>query len=226
MKTKKYSETIANVINTFLTEDEWNYSFDEDEGVFRFNLSLNSKIKSISYVIRVRKDSYLVYAVSPVGVDAEDKKAVSSMAEFICRINYGLNNGSFDFDVSDGEITYRCFVDCNGIVPTSGMVETSIHCPGSMFKRYGDGIVNVAFGYSTAEEAAEHCEELVRAKIRALLREMSSDNNDVDPGDVRARLAQRLGGSVDDEETDTSDSEPTLINPDLFDTKETEGDED
>lgn len=39
MKTNMYSIEIANIIKQFLTEDSWNFSFDEEHGIFKFGLS-------------------------------------------------------------------------------------------------------------------------------------------------------------------------------------------
>ena len=54
MKEKNYSETIANAIKSYLKEDDWHFSFDEETGLFRFGLSLSSKIKKINYIVDVK----------------------------------------------------------------------------------------------------------------------------------------------------------------------------
>lgn len=64
---------------------------------------------------------------------------MASMAEFVCRANYGLVSGNFELDMRDGEIRFKRFAECEGITPTSEMVCNSIHCPAAMFKRYGAG---------------------------------------------------------------------------------------
>ena len=172
MKERMYSETIAQAINNYLTEDEWHFSFDEKRGLFKFGLSLKGKIKKINYIVDVKDDEYVVYAVSPLGADEDDKEMVASMAEFVCRANYGLVNGNFELDMRDGEIRFKCFVDCEGITPTSEMVRNSIHCPAAMFKRYGAGIVDIIFGKSSAQEAVEKCEKTNEDELRHLLTEL------------------------------------------------------
>ena len=37
MKTRTYSKSIAEAINTFLTEDNWTFRFNENNGIFEFN---------------------------------------------------------------------------------------------------------------------------------------------------------------------------------------------
>lgn len=85
MKEKIYSKDIVHAINTYLKEDDWNFSFDEMRGVFKFGLSLKAKMKKINYFIYVKEDEYIVYAVSSLGADEEDEKMMATMAEFVCR---------------------------------------------------------------------------------------------------------------------------------------------
>lgn len=116
MKDKTYSKDIADAINRFLAEDDWHFLFDEQRGMFKFGLSLKSRMKSINYLIDVKDDEYVVYAISPIGADHMDEKMMTSMADFICRANYGLKNGNFELDMRDGEIRYKSYVDCEGII--------------------------------------------------------------------------------------------------------------
>lgn len=221
MKNRLYSESIANAINTFLTEDDWFFSFDKEHGLFQFQLLLQGKIKIINYIIEVKKDKFIVYAISPLGVDENDQAMMSAMAEFVCRVNYDLIIGNFDLDMHDGEIRFKYFVDCNEITPTIEMVCNSIHFPATMFKRYGGGIVDVLFGNSTAKEAIDKCEKATVDELRKILTE--ADDNDSQPElrDLIERLAECLDTS-DDIETELSSesqNELTHIKTDLFGTE-------
>lgn len=129
MKEKNYSEAIANAIKSYLEEDDWRFSFDNASGIFRFGLSLSNKIKKINYIVDVKVDEYIVYAVVPIGVDEGDEKTMAVMAEFVCRANYGLKNGNLEFDMDDGLIRYKCYVDCENAIPSEDIVQNSIHCP-------------------------------------------------------------------------------------------------
>ena len=147
------------LIKEFLTEDNWNYSFDEEDNVFSFSLTIDSKIKHLKYYIYVREDSYTVYAVSPLNADNDDKIVMSTLADFICRANYGLRNGNFELDMRDGEIRYKVFVDCENRLPSMEIVKRSIVIPCIMFEKYSNGILDVIFKGSSAEEAVSECED-------------------------------------------------------------------
>lgn len=221
MKNRTYSKSIADAINSFLTEDDWHFSFDDQRGLFKFGLNLKGRIKNVRYIVDIKDDEYVVYAISPIGADEDDEKMMAIMAEFICRANYGLKNGNFELDMRDGEIRYKSFVDCEGLTPTTEMVRNSIHYPAAMFDRYGAGIVDIIFGNSTAKEAVAKCEKSPEEELRALLGEEFDGDEDMEA--MIARLAARFGINEselhpDGETADSSDGE-TEVKTDLFGTE-------
>ena len=153
MKEHKYSVKICNLIKEFLSVDDWHYSFDDRRGTFQFGLNLTSKIKNIKYLVDVDEDSYIIYAYCPIGADADDVDMMHRMSDFICRANYGLKNGNFEFDMRDGEIRYKCYTNCEKIVPSVEVIRASIYCPAIMFERYGTGIVEIIFNNATSQNA-------------------------------------------------------------------------
>lgn len=150
-----YSSEIAQAIQQFLTEDGWHFTFDEEKGRFKFNLKLDTKLQGLNYYVFVRESDYTVYA--GIALNASDCKA--EMAEFITRANYGLFNGNFEMDYRDGEIRYKCYVECEDQIPSQAVVRESIYVPGKLFTHYGDGLLAVMFGMQTPEEAIEAIEK-------------------------------------------------------------------
>lgn len=221
MNERTYSKNIADAIHNFLTEGNWHFAFDEQKGIFKFNLRVSGKIKKISYAIGVQENEYLVYGISPLGAETGDDKMMASMAEFICRANYGLNSGNFEFDMRDGEIRYKIYVDCRGITPSPEIMKRSIQYPAAMFERYGDGIVDIIFGNKTAKEAVEECE--MSSEARADMAEMMArlargENIDV----MRTRLAARLGLAESDADEGEKQELPqgeTEVKTELFGTE-------
>ncbi len=155
---EEYSQDIVDCIREFLVDDDWNFDFDEERGIFRFGVNLDSKLKNVRYFVPVREDGYTVYAISPINADNDDKDVMREMNEFINRANYGLRNGNFEIDVRDGEIRYKVFVDCDNQLPSREVVRGSIVIPSVMFERYSPGLLDVMFKGSTAEEAISKCE--------------------------------------------------------------------
>nr|WP_317343636.1 hypothetical protein [Blautia caecimuris] len=113
MRKYEYSDDLVNAVKKFLEEDDWNYTFDEDMGVFDFGLRIKSKIQKIRYLIDTQEDAIILYGMCPISADCEDSEMMSRMAEFFCRVNYGLKNGCFEFDFKDGEIRFKSYIDCD-----------------------------------------------------------------------------------------------------------------
>ena len=155
---QNYSKNVAAGIRNFLIIDEWKFSFDEDKGIFRFGLNIDGKLKNIDYLVRIHKNAYTVYAISPLRADSESKLSIAAMAEFICRANYGLRNGNFELDCNDGEIRYKIYVNCSEVMPSREIVRTSILIPAMMFERYSPGILDLIFTDAQPIDAIKKCE--------------------------------------------------------------------
>ncbi len=194
----KYSMAIAEGIQNYLVEDDWRFKFDEENGIFKFGLSLKGKLNKVDYVIDVESDDYIVYVASPIGAGRDDPAQLAAMAEFVCRANYGLKNGNFELDFRDGEIRYKIFVPCEGLTPSRNQVKRSIYCAAAMFDRYGDGILKVLFSGASAEEAVKACEEDdgVRADVLRKLSEL------LESEDVTSLMAALESGDAEGDEAE------------------------
>lgn len=225
MKKCNYSNEIANVVKQFLTDDGWLYSFDEECGIFEFGLRVRSKIQKIKYFIDIKEDEMIVYGICPIGADWADERMMAQMAEFICRANYGLKNGCFEFDFGDGEIRYKSFIDCDEVLPSTEVVKNSVHCTAAMYKHYAAGITSIIFAGSSAKEAIAMCEKSSDEELRSMLAEMGADAEDGDMSGMIARLAERLG-ITSEEEVTTSETvaseEAAEVHVDLFGRKKAE----
>lgn len=156
---KEYSAEIAQAIREHLQERDMKLvAFDEDDGCFGFVMHLPGQISFIHYIIQVHEDDYTVVALCPISAGKKDPTVLANLAEFVCRANYGLKNGNFELDFRDGELRYKCFVDCDDQVPSQSIVRDSIGVPAAMMKRYCAGILNVIFKGMDPEEAVTECE--------------------------------------------------------------------
>ena len=208
MRRYEYSDEIVNVVKKFLAEDDRDYSFNEDTGIFRFGLRIRSKIQNISYVIDVHDDEFVVYGMCPIGADCEDPEMMAQMAEFICRANYGMTNGCFELD-RDGEIRFRSFVDCEDLLPSTSVVKNSVYCTAAMFKRYAAGIVDIIFGGAKAKDAITQCEgdlpSTENELMSALEEALGGDVSEEAASAFIYRLASKLGIGEDSDERHEDD---------------------
>lgn len=214
-KERAYSGDIARAIDAFLKDDDWHYSFEEREGLFKFGLGVKGRLKKLRYLISVGTNHYVVYATAPIGADEDDPKMMREMSDFICRANYGLKNGNFELDMDDGEIRYKTYVDCRDAVPGAGVIKGSIYCPAAMFDRYSPGIIDIIFNDAGGKESVEKCEgsadQLLRSLCSSTDREEEDDDSESSGGSgidsLLAQLLAHLG-------TDTASSESDHEEPD------------
>ena len=204
MKESTYSEKIANSIKCFLEEENWHFLFDEQRGFFRLSLSLDGKIKRINYHVYVSKTDYVVYAISPIGIEETDEEMKIKMADFICHVNCGMHNGNFELD-RDGEISFKSYVDCEGTMPTNEIIRNSIYCPAAMFERYGTGLSDIIFKNSTSIEALKRCGSLPKMDLQELLGEEFDENENIET--MIERLSKKLGISRDENSDDDSNQD-------------------
>ena len=174
-----YSKELASQIKTFLDNDQWKYTFDKEDGFFRFNLAIKARgINQLRYVLIINDDSFNIYAISPVGPDRDDAKMMATMAEFFARANYKLKaGGGFQLDYRDGEIRFKCFVDCEDNKPSTSVIRNSIHYPAAVFETYGYGITGIIFQNLTAKEAIKVSEY---ARIRRILKDKGISEEEID----------------------------------------------
>ncbi len=149
-----YSPIIANAVNAWLKEDDWKFSFNQDDGVFTFGLNLKCKLKHCSYTIHIKEKGFTVYAKIDIGAGDQ----LATVGEYLHRANYGLIHGNFELDPRDGEIRYKCYVPCGTRAPETDVVKDSVYIPAVMIEKYGDPLAAVIFGMQTPEEAIQAAE--------------------------------------------------------------------
>lgn len=203
----KYSTKIADAIQEFLHDDDWNFTFREEKGTFHFSLSTRSRLNTVDYFIAVREDHYRVLCISPLNVNTDDAQELARMAEFITRANYGMTRGCFEMDYHDGEIRFRMAVDCDGdAVPTREIIRNSIYVPASMFNRYGSGMVHTIFSDLSPAAIVRACEsEDGVESLRSLLHAAEAAEQPDDLDDIDGALFDSIADLFDDDDDDCAD---------------------
>ena len=215
---RSYSKELANAVRDFLDGDDWHYSFDEDMGIFNFQLALNEKLRGIDYHVEIKDDEILCYGCSPVGGDTGDIGMMASLCEFFCRANYGLKNGGFEFDMRDGEIRYsgfefdmrdgeiryKSYLDCENLTPSNKVIANAVYCIASMFDRYSSGFLGIIFGGMNAETAV-HLSERDRRYSSAAEEQTGESSSDDDTEDMSDLLLPDAK-EIDDTDSDGSSS--------------------
>lgn len=196
MTDRSYSKHVANAIRNHLDAHDFHYNFDEDRGVFNLLMGVGGKAKTLIYHIIVDEHNFVTNARYPLGPSSEDDECMNTMARFLTRANNGLRNGNFELCLNDGDISFKSFCCCRGLIaPSDEMVAESIQCPAAMFDKYETGILGILFNNMSDKEAAERCENS-KGNILSKLEEL------------KARL-EALGAKSTEEEADSDDSDGT-----------------
>ena len=159
MSDARYNTAVAEVVRNFLEEEEWNFDFDEERGIFRFGLRLKCKLSKLKYVVDVRRNEMLVYGYIPISGDPDDTETMNVLSEYITRVNYALRNGNFEMDYFNGEIRYKSFVDLADTMPGQRVIRNSIWITAMLVEKYGDGFGDIIFGNATARAACAKYDE-------------------------------------------------------------------
>jgi len=138
----EYSMLIAKAFISYMDSNGLKYTFDSDRGVIMagFAVSKDCIIGAVNVQIRIHESDFICSGICPIHAPANRRAAA---AELLTRLNWVLRDGNFEMDYSDGEIRYKVYVDCEGLVPTHDVIEAAINIPPSMFKQYGQCIADV-----------------------------------------------------------------------------------
>lgn len=134
MDLRKAREVYYGIIDMLDTRD-WKYErYDND-------LTIRSGVKGedlpIEFIIFVKPQNKVVQFISKLPFNIpEDKRVEAAIA--VCVANYGLVDGSFDYDVNDGEIRYRLTSSYRDSYLGADLFEYMIMCAASTVDNYND----------------------------------------------------------------------------------------
>lgn len=189
-----YSKEVFNAIRRFLDKKHLYYHASEILGLIQLDLPTDSMIRRVDLRINVKNDSYIVRALSSVSADPKDAKSMARLAEYLTRVNYRLRNGNFEMDYRDGELAFKCYVDCHGGVPVQEAIDDSIFCPPAMFHQYGNGILQV-MGVDPAQ-ALEDCEARLKEE-KEEAEDAEEDSEDAVDDSSASRVLQDIDPDPD-----------------------------
>lgn len=189
-----YSKEVFHAIRRFLDKKHLYYHASEILGLIQLDLPTDSMIRRVDLRINVKNDYYIVRALSSVSADPKDAKSMARLAEYLTRVNYRLRNGNFEMDYRDGELAFKCYVDCHGGVPVQEAIDDSIFCPPAMFHQYGNGILQV-MGVDPAQ-ALEDCEARLKEE-KEEAEDAEEDSEDAVDDSSASRVLQDIDPDPD-----------------------------
>ena len=156
-------EVVKKFLDGGFDGDKWNYEVHQEIAFIGGIGGLEGKITDLRFYIIVGDETVTCYHTAPIKVPLEQRAAIS---EFITRANYGLTNGNFEMDFSDGELRYKTTISQHDLLRNDAAAFRSMRVlmmlGPSMWQRYGDNLAALLFGYTdnkSVEELVCQCEE-------------------------------------------------------------------
>jgi len=146
------AKEIFGTLVAMLDERDWNYEKLEDD------LVIKSGIKGddlpIEFIVIVNPKNEVVQFISKLPFNMpEDKRVDGAIA--VCVANYGLVDGSFDYDISDGEIRYRLTSSYRESILGKDLFEYMIMVAAGTVDNYNDKFFMLAKNMITIQQFIE-----------------------------------------------------------------------
>ena len=159
---KIFSFELAEKIKEILDDTGIHYT-QEDNRIYYALHSMSKEPHYLECKAIVNEIDFSVFASYPFHADHKNKELMNRVAEFICRANFGLRHGNFEFDFRDGEILYKITADCEGdnndLRFSDEIIKNALQIPSTMIRRYTPGLNVVLFGGADPAKAVKNCEE-------------------------------------------------------------------
>ena len=137
---KKVYATMVSALNA----KDWHFREEKDR--LTIVSSCSGDDIDMNFIIEVDAEREVITFLSRMPFKApEDKRVDMAIAVFVA--NYGLVNGSFDFDINDGEIRFRLTTSYCGCEVGEPFLNTT--------DRYNDRFMMLAKGLMTLEQFIE-----------------------------------------------------------------------
>ncbi len=127
---------------------EW--SFEKDEENLTAYFGVRGDDIPMQFILRVDEDRQLIRLLSMLPFKMSEEKRMEG-AIATCVITYGLADGSFDYDLSDGSVYFRMTASFRDSIIGEGLFQYMISCACAMVDQYNDqflaldkGIISIA----------------------------------------------------------------------------------
>ena len=123
---------------------------NEDPPVLVFSFDGDGQTWPVMILANAKAQSFVVYSRSPVRCPPD---RLPEMYDFLHRCNRGFPRGAFEIDGKDGEIRFRVGLDTRYATLSEEAIKANIRLNVSLFQHGLRGILAVATGGMSADEA-------------------------------------------------------------------------
>lgn len=114
---------------------DWNFEKDEEKLLVHFGV--NGDDIPMQFILIVDAERQLIRVMSPLPFKMSESKRMEG-AIAACAASYGMADGSFDYDLSDGAIVFRMTASFRESLIGEGLFQYMISCSCAMVDKYND----------------------------------------------------------------------------------------
>lgn len=122
---------------------EWNFGKDEEKLLVRFGVSGDDI--PMQFILIVDAERQLIRLMSPMPFKMSESKRMEG-AIATCAASFGMADGSFDYDLSDGTIVFRMTASFRESLIGEGLFQYMISCSCAMVDKYNDQFLAINKG--------------------------------------------------------------------------------
>ena len=139
----KLAKQVYNTICEALDNRDWHYGKEEDELLVHFGV--NGDDIPLQFIIVVDAERQLIRLMSPLPFQMSEAKRIEG-AIATCAASYGMADGSFDYDLSDGKIVFRMTASFRESLIGEGLLQYMISCSCAMVDKYNEQFLAIDKG--------------------------------------------------------------------------------
>lgn len=132
-KTLEQAQYVYSRICEALDERNWRYEKDEERLLVHFGV--NGDGLPIKFIIMADAQRQVLRVFSPLSFEMSEEKRMEG-AVATCAVNYGMADGYFDYDLSNGQIVFRATAGFRQSVIGVGLVQYLIELTCAMVDKY------------------------------------------------------------------------------------------
>lgn len=149
MSNSKKGNKVYELLVQYLSEHD--FKFEQHKEDLTITLMVQGEDLPQLTLIRVLDDLHLLQVISPIPSKIpEDKRIDAAIAVSVA--NYGMINGSFDYDINDGEIRYRITQSYLGAEPSSDTLDYVLNIAFHTTDKYNDKFFMLGKGMLSLEQ--------------------------------------------------------------------------
>ena len=143
-KKMKLAKQVYQTLCDAIERREWNFGKDEEKLLVHFDV--NGDDIPMQFVLIVDAERQLIRVMSPLPFKMSESKRMEG-AIATCAASFGMADGSFDYDLSDGTIVFRMTASFRESLIGEGLFQYLISCSCAMVDKYNDQFLALDKGF-------------------------------------------------------------------------------